>query len=180
MPLLTKHEARLAFQKNQAERREQLAAVWTQRAQQERQMLEERLAHPSLAKQIGEQTYTLIAPKPIVIDFTKTTTTDLIGIFKPKITATILRLKPIVKLEEHWSNATPNQRHAFESLADKIQSFGFNLEVCASTITRVQWQSFDWGLKEVGKVLFAGLWRNYKEVLSKLVQISEQGYFDWL
>jgi hypothetical protein len=119
-PLPTKREARLAFRKHQAERREQLAAVQTQRAQQERQMLEERLARPSLAERIGEQTYTPIAPKPIVIDFMKTTTTNLIRIFKPKITATALCLKPIIKLEEHWSSATPDQRRAFESLADKI------------------------------------------------------------
>jgi hypothetical protein len=179
-PLPTKREARLAFRKNQAERREQLAAVRTQRAQQERWTLEERLARPSLAERIGEQTYTPIAPKPIVIDFTKITTADLVGIFKLKITATALRLKPIIELEEHWSNATPDQRRAFESLADKIQSFGFDLESRAPAVTRVQWQSLDWGLKEIGKVSFAGLWRNYKEVLSRLVQISEQGYFDWL
>jgi hypothetical protein len=36
VPLPTKREARLAFRKNQAERREQLATVWNQRAQQER------------------------------------------------------------------------------------------------------------------------------------------------
>jgi hypothetical protein len=179
-PLPTKREARLAFRKNQAECCEQLAAVRSQRAQQERRMLEERLARPSLAKQIGEQTYTPIAPKPIVIDFTKTTTADLIGIFKPKITATALRLKPIIELEEHWSNATPNQRRAFESLADKIQSFGFDLESRAPAVTCAQWQSLDWSLKEVGKVSFAGLWRNYKEILCKLVQISKQGYFNWL
>jgi hypothetical protein len=100
-------------------------------------MLEERLAHLSLAKQIGEQTYTPIASKPIVIDFIKTTTADLIRIFKPKITATALCLKPIIKLEEHWSAATPNQCCAFESLADKIQSFGFNLKACAPTVTRI-------------------------------------------
>jgi hypothetical protein len=179
-PLPTKREACLAFRKNQAERHEQLATVRTQRAQQERRMLKEHLACPSLAERISEQTYTPIVPKPIVIDFTKTTTTDLIGIFKPKITATALRLKPIIELEEHWSDATPNQRRAFESLTDKIQSFGFDLEVCAPAVTHVQWQSLDWGLKEVGKVLFAGLRCNYKEILCRLVQISEQGYFDWL
>jgi hypothetical protein len=53
-PLSTKREARLAFRKNQAECREQLTAVWSQRTQQERQTLEERLARPSLAKRIGE------------------------------------------------------------------------------------------------------------------------------
>jgi hypothetical protein len=179
-PLPTKREACLAFRKNQAERHEQLAAVWTQRAQQERRTLEEHLACPSLAERIGEQTYTPIIPKSIVIEFTKTTTADLIGIFKPKITATALRLKPIVELEKHWSNATPDQRCAFESLADKIQSFGFDLETRAPAVTCVQWQSLDWGLKEIGKVSFAGLRRNYKEVLGRLIQISEQGYFDWL
>jgi hypothetical protein len=107
-PLPTKRKACLAFRKHQAKHREQLAAVRTQRAQQERQTLEECLARPSLAECIGEQTYTPIAPKPIVIDFTKTTTADFIGIFKPKITATALCLKPIIELEEHWSNATPN------------------------------------------------------------------------
>jgi hypothetical protein len=179
-PLSTKREAHLAFRKHQAECREQLTAVWTQRAQQEHRTLEERLTRPSLAERIGEQTYIPIAPKSIVIDFTKTTTADLVGIFKPKITATALRLKPIVELEEHWSNTTPDQRRAFEPLADKIQSFGFDLETCAPAVTRIQWQSLDWGLKEVGKVSFAGLQRNYKEILSRLVQISEQGYFDWL
>jgi hypothetical protein len=179
-PLPTKRETRLAFPKNQAKRREQLAAVRNQCAQQECRTLEERLARPSLAEQIGEQTYTPIAPKPIVVDFTKTTTADLIGIFKLKITATALRLKPIIELEEHWSNATIDQRRAFKSLADKIQSLGFDLEARAPTVTRVQWQSLDWGLKEIGKVSFAGLRRNYREVLSRLVQISEQGYFDWL
>jgi hypothetical protein len=143
-------------------------------------MLEECFARLFLAKRIGEQIYTPIAPKPIVIDFTKTTTANLIRIFKPKITAAALRFKPIIELEEHWSNATPDQRHAFESLADKIQSFGFDLESCAPTVTRNQWQSLDWGLKEIGKVLFTGLRRNYKEILSRLVQISKQGYFNWL
>jgi hypothetical protein len=71
------------------------------------------------------------------------TTRDVIGIFKPKITATALRLKPIIELEEHWSDATPNQRRAFESLVDKIQSFGFDLETCAPAVTRIQWQSLD-------------------------------------
>jgi hypothetical protein len=143
-------------------------------------MLEERLARPSLAKHIGEQVYIPIAPKPIVIDFTKTTTTDLIGIFKLKITATALRFKLIIKLEEHWSATTPNQCCAFEFVADKIQSFSFDLEAHTPAVTRVQWQSLDCRLKEVGKVLFTGLRYNYKEVLSRLVQISEQGYFDWL
>jgi hypothetical protein len=106
-PLPTKREARLAFQKNQAERCEQLAAVRSQRTQQEHWTLEERLTCPSLAERIGEQTYTPIAPKPIIINFTKTTTADLIGIFKPKITATVLRLKPIIELEKHWSDAIP-------------------------------------------------------------------------
>jgi hypothetical protein len=63
---------------------------------------------------------------------------------------------------------------------DKIQSFGFDLEARVPAVTRVQWQSLNWGLKEVGKVSFAGLQHNYKEILSRLVQISKQGYFDWL
>jgi hypothetical protein len=132
-------------------------------------MLEECLARPSFAEQIGEQTYTPIAPKLIVIDFTKTTTANLIGIFKLKITATALRLKPIIELEEHWFSATPDQCRAFKSLADKIQSFGFDLETRVPAVTRVQWQSLDWGLKKVGKVSFAGLRRNYKEILCRLV-----------
>jgi hypothetical protein len=61
-------------------------------------MLEEHLACPSLAEQISEQTYTPIVPKLIIIDFTKTTTANLIGIFKLKITTTALRLKPIIEL----------------------------------------------------------------------------------
>jgi hypothetical protein len=98
-------------------------------------MLKEHLACFSFTEQIGEQTYIPIAPKPIVINFTKTTTTDLIRIFKLKITATALHLKPIIELEEHWSFAISNQHCTFESLANKIQSFGFNLEAHAPAIT---------------------------------------------
>jgi hypothetical protein len=107
-PLSTKREACLTFQKHQAEHREQLTAVRFQRAQQECRTLEERLARPSLAEQISKQTYTPIASKPIIIDFTKTIIADLVKIFKPKITATALRLKPIIELEKHWFNATPD------------------------------------------------------------------------
>jgi hypothetical protein len=98
--------------------------------------------------------YTLITPKPIIIDFIKTTTTDLIRIFKPKITTTALCLKPIIELKEHWSAATSDQRRAFKSLTD---NFGFNLKARVPAVTLVQWQSFDLGLKKVGKVLFARL-----------------------
>jgi hypothetical protein len=71
-------------------------------------MLKDCLAHLFLAKRIGEQTYTPIAPKSIIINFTKTTTTNLIGIFKSKIITTALCLKPIIELEEHWFTATPD------------------------------------------------------------------------
>jgi hypothetical protein len=142
-PLSTKCEAHLVFQKNQAECCEQLATVQTQRTQQEHWTLEERLACSFLAKQIGEQMYTPIAPKSIVFNFTKTTTANLIGIFKLKITATALHLKSIVKLEEHWFSTTPDQRHTFKSFVDKIQSFGFDLEICTPAITCIQWQSLN-------------------------------------
>jgi hypothetical protein len=134
-PLSTKCKAHLAFRKHQTKRCEQLATVQTQWAQQEHWMLEEHLARSSLAKQISKQTYTPIAPKLIVINFTKTTTADLIRIFKLKITATTLWLKPVIELEEHWIAATPDQCCAFESLADKIQSFGFDLESCMPAVT---------------------------------------------
>jgi hypothetical protein len=110
----------------------------------------------------------------------KTITANLIGIFKPKITATAFRLKPIVELEEHWSSATLDQCCTFEFLMDKIQSFSFDLETCAPAVTCVQWQNLNWGLKEVGKVLFARVQRNYKEILCRLAQIFKQSYFDWL
>jgi hypothetical protein len=50
MPLPTKREARLAFQKHQAECCEQLAVVRTQQAQQKQQTLKERLVCSFLAE----------------------------------------------------------------------------------------------------------------------------------
>jgi hypothetical protein len=69
-------------------------------------MLEEWLTRPSPAKCLDKQTYTPIAPKPILINFKKMTITNLVEIFKPKITATALCLKPIIELEEHWFSTT--------------------------------------------------------------------------
>jgi hypothetical protein len=106
-------------------------------------MLEEHLVRLFFAKQISEQTYTFIALKPIVIDFTKTTTTNLIGIFKLKITTTALCLKLIIKLEEHWSATAPDQHHTSKSLVDKIQSFSFDLEAHMPAVTCAQWQGLD-------------------------------------
>lgn len=175
-----RHEARIAFQKHRAELKDELQTIRTQREQQNGRTLEERLARPKLADCITEPTYTPIAPKPIVIDFNRVNAKDLIGIFKPEIATTVTRLKPIIELADHWENATSDQRRTFESLTDKIQSFGFDLEQRAPAVTHAQWQSLDWGLKEIGKVSFVGLCRNYQSVLSRLVVLSGQGYFEWL
>lgn len=178
-PRVQKHRECLEWRRQYQLGQEGTAVRRAEHDQQQR-TLEERLSRPKLADRITEPTYTPIAPKPIVIDFARVNTADLIGIFKPKIATTITRLKPIIELADHWENATPDQRRAFESLADKIQSFGFDLEQRAPAITRAQWQSLDWGLKEIGKVSFVGLRRNYQSVLSRLVVLSGQGYFEWL
>lgn len=85
-------------------------------------MLEERLSRPKLADRITEPTYMPITPKPIVIDFARVNTADLIGIFKLKIATTITCLKPIIELGDHWENATPANAAPSSSLRTRSKA----------------------------------------------------------
>ena len=50
----------------------------------------------------------------------------------------------------------------------------------APTIVAAQWQSLDWGLKEIGKISFGGIQRNYETVLRRVVEVVNNGYFEFL
>lgn len=140
--------------------------------------LAERIECPRLQDQISATPgpSSIGAPKPVLIDFTKTNVRNQIGIFTPKLTATLHRLKAIPKVE-HYSHATYDQVCTFECLCDSLQALLDNIVERAPTIIPDQWQSLNYGLKELGGVSFKGLRRNFYMVLADLVRIAQGGYF---
>jgi hypothetical protein len=98
-PRLTKHENRLAFCR-QLEETQARCAANTKRKEAHKKSLAARL-EVSLANRLASAastSATLIAPKPILIDFKKVQGEDRVKVFQPKIKATIKRLTSLVKL----------------------------------------------------------------------------------
>ena len=179
-PLPTKHEARLAWRKKHAQDKEELRRRVTER--DAKKSLEERLAPRPLSERIAPRpaTYTPVVRKPILIDFAKHSDKDRIGIFRPKIEATAKRLTPIVELIEEFPDAPRDHIRKFKHFLERLLDLRDALDERAPTIVAAQWQSLDWGLKEIGKISFGGIRRNYETVLRRVVGVVDNGYFEFL
>ena len=118
--------------------------------------------------------------KPVLIDFAKHSDKDRIGIFRPKIEATAKRLTPIVELIEEFPDTPRDHIRKFKHFLERLLDLRDALDERAPTIVAAQWQSLDWGLKEIGKISFGGIQRNYKTVLRRIVEVVDNGYFEFL
>ena len=118
--------------------------------------------------------------KPVLIDFAKHSDKDQIGIFRSKIEATAKRLTPIVELIEEFPDAPRDHIRKFKHFLERLLDLRDALDERAPTIVAAQWQSLDWGLKEIGKISFGGIRRNYETVLRRVVEVVDNGYFEFL
>ncbi len=141
--------------------------------------LADRIEARALTNPIPESTLPLFEPKPILIDFRKTTTQDLIGIFKPKLTAVITRLAPVYELLDR-SKISPDLHDCFKELSWKLDSLFEDFDTRATSITSQEWQALNFGLREIGRVSFKGLRPNYTKILTQLARIFHDRYFDWI
>ena len=118
-----------------------------------------------------------IIPKPILIDFTKLDTNNLIGIFKPKLEATTRRLKVIFEV---FIEHNVKHRQSVTVLNDRLL---YALEHLADVVAKAspkELQSLDWALKSIGKVSFTSLRRNFTRILASLATIADGGYCNWM
>ena len=118
--------------------------------------------------------------KPVLIDFAKHSDKDQIGIFCPKIEATAKRLMSIVELLKEFPDSHPDHVRKFHNFLERLLNLRDALDERAPTIVAAQWQSLDWGLKEIGKISFGGIRRNYEMVLHRVVEVVDNGYFEFL
>ena len=105
---------------------------------------------------------------------------DRIGIFHPKIEATAKRLTSIVELIKEFPDAPKDHIRKFKHFLERLLDLRDALDERAPTIVAAQWQSLDWGLKEIGKISFGGIRRNYETVLRRVVEVVDNGYFEFL
>lgn len=155
-----------------------------ERVRQERtQALADRIEPPTLAERLAaapNSPLTPIAPKPILIDFKKTAVEDLIAIFRVKLVATITRLDPIYTLTNLRDELPAEHQRVLDLLGDLLIAFTRSLVDRAYDVTQEQWQKLDWGLKEIGKISFKQLRHRYKQIVSEIVRVAGNGYFDWI
>lgn len=149
------------------------ARDYAQRYQRHQPSLASRI-RPSLADRL--QTPAVpepapIAPKPILIDFTKHTPEQLVGIFTPKFKAVLTRLRVIRDLEELLDSAQFEHRQAYHALAKRIAEIHTDLKDSAEVTTFDEWRKYEFGLKEIGKISFKGIRSRFHQVLGELAQV---------
>ena len=120
-----------------------------------------------------------IAPKAPLIDFKKKTTADLIGIFTPKIRATLTRLGPIRDLDE-FEDIPYDQRRAYQRIVEKLTLLRETLSLRAADVGPAEWKTLDWGLKKIGAVSFTSLRRNLYKVCVELYRVERDAHFVWI
>ncbi|KAI0682285.1 hypothetical protein BC835DRAFT_1424673 [Cytidiella melzeri] len=161
------------------------ARAYGERAAEERaRTLAEQQTHkPTLAERLAKlppPTPAPAAPKPVLIDFKKLSPVDLIGIFKPKLTAVHTRLQALTELQELLNCADPDHRRALLHLVNKVNRFLNRLDELAPVTADREWQLLDWGCKAIGKVSFKQLRKNYSKVLAQLNVVNNDSYFEWI
>ena len=152
--------------------------------------LAERLEQPSLLERIERKrlidriaaappTAAPIAPKPVLIDFKKQTTSDLVAIFTPRRNSIALRLSAITEVHDHTSVTLDSGNWAdTQRLIDQIDKLDLNTR--ADTITTEQWKALEFGFKAIGQVSFKGLRSNFPKTVASLAGIYRSNYFDWI
>ena len=133
-----------------------------------------------IAKGAAERAPTiLIAPKPILIDFKKHTTEDLIGIFRPRLNATLTRLSAIPEVDG-FQDLVYDHFRAYQRTVDKLTLLRDQLELRAPTVTPAEWRTLEWGLKKIGGISFKGLRKNLDNVIVELYRVERDSHFDWI
>lgn len=132
--------------------------------------LEQRLAA------IPPPTYTPIAPKPVLINFDKLTTADLVRIFTPKLVATLDRLDVFTTFQ-FAPEVPPDHIKDLRALIDRLTFLKRSLKDLGSSTSKEEFQGWNFGLKEIGSTSFKGLRRNQVRIVKELSSVWRSNYF---
>lgn len=133
--------------------------------------LEQRLAA------IPPPTYTPITPKPVLLNFEKLTTADLTRIFAPKFAATLKRFD-VFETFQFSEEIDVNLVNDVNKLIERITHLQRSLKDTACTRVKEEWQSWNYGLKEIGSISFKGLRKNQAQIVKALSAVYRTNYFD--
>ena len=137
---------------------------------------------PTIAERLAElppPTHQPIAPKPILLNFEKLSSTDLYNIFTPKFEATLKRLEVF---ETFTFSDEVHRDHIkdLRSLIDRLQHFKRALKDTSSVRTREEFQAWDFGLKQIENISFKSLRKNQVHIVKSLSDVLKENYFgDW-
>ena len=120
--------------------------------------------------------YEPIRPKPVLIDFEKHSIEDLIRIIKPKFEATLKRLD-VFETFDFSHEVAPDHIKDIKDLIDWLTRVNRSLKDFGPSSTKGEFQSWNYGLKEIGETSFKGLRRNQANIAKRLSQIWRSNYF---
>lgn len=145
------------------------------RTEREAQSLADRISLPPkpLAQRISDpRPDTLaqrLAPKPILVDFKKTTLNNKIKVFQLRLAATNRRLHAIDdRFNEIHNNRTYESTREVLKKIKRLDKEG--LDEHTVTWSDQQWRSFEYGLKQIGSISFVNLKRNINKVARQLAE----------
>ena len=116
-------------------------------------------------------------PKPVLLDFSKLSHTDLVGIFKPKLAAVLKRLEPFHGDLRDLLLDNPH-RHTFNRLHARIVEIQREWAIPSTIVTFEEWTRWKVGLEEIGEIKFNQLRANFTRVLKELNAVYNRGRFD--
>lgn len=133
--------------------------------------LEQRLAA------IPQPTFTPIAPKPVLLNFEKLAIADLVRIFTPKFDATLKRLDVF---ETFAFGDHVDQVHIKHlcALIERLTHLKRALKDSGSVRTWEEFQGWNFGLTEIGRIKFQGLRKNQVQIIKALSAVWNGGYFE--
>lgn len=134
--------------------------------------LEQRLAA------IPPPTYTPITPKPVLLDFKKLSTADLIRIFDPKFTATLRRLN-VFETFEFTEHVAESDVQKLRKLIDRLTHLQRSLKDTGSTRVQEEFQGWNYGFKQIGDISFKGLRKNQTQIIKALSAVWNGNFFGY-
>ena len=120
-----------------------------------------------------------IAEKSVIFDFKKLTTADLVRIFTPKLEATLKRLRVFDDVEPEQDDF-PERFDDVQKLITRLKHYRETLKDTSTVRTREEFQSWNFGLKEIQKISFVGFRKNRRAIIRQLSDVWRSSYFEYL
>ena len=132
-----------------------------------------------LAQRISDPLPVVSRPTVKLINFSKKSPNELMGIFNCKLDATFKRVIVLFK-DQYIHTLDPDRKNRLNHLGNKFEWLQNNLANEAARIKPAEFQSLDWGFKKIGEVSFHSVRSRYSTIVDNILEVYNGGYFDWI